>query len=54
MNFCMCGVSDTIAKLIHGKVKKMWRFLCADMVDFCRPGHISAFTSNSDSSDTFS
>ena len=27
-------------KLWQHKVEKTWRFLCAGIIDFCRPGHI--------------
>ena len=45
MNFCMCGVTFVLlaklkCKLWQHKVEKMHRFLCMDMIDFCRPGHI--------------
>ena len=44
MNFCTCGVIFVLLamlkhKLWQHKVKKMRRFLCTDMVDFCRRGH---------------
>ena len=44
MNFCTCGVIFVLLaklkrKLWQHKVEKTWRFLCADMFDFCRPGH---------------
>ena len=36
-----------LAKLNHElwqhKVEKTWRFLCADMVEFRRPGHIFSY-----------
>ena len=45
MNFCMCGIIFVLlaklkCKLRQHKVEKTWQFLCADMVDFRRPGHI--------------
>ena len=48
MNFCTLGVIfiwlatyvSLSVRYGNTKLKEMWRFLCADMVDFRRPDHI--------------
>ena len=51
MNCCMCGVNFIMLPLLkhelwHSKVEKVWCFMCADMVDFRRPGHICPITAD--------